>query len=118
MVSQPESDTVVIDQIVDKKGDIPNSLEWPLESFCDQLVSDLFSPKWEKRHGAATGLRELVKNHGVSGGKMVGYSQEENSQHHKSWLEDLVLRLVCVLSLDRFGDFVGDTVVAPVREST
>ena len=26
------------------------------------------------------------------------------------WLEDLAVRLVCVLALDRFGDFVSDEV--------
>ena len=26
------------------------------------------------------------------------------------WLEDLCLRLLCVLALDRFGDFVADEV--------
>lgn len=36
---------------------------------------------------------------------------------HQSWLEDIALRLVCVLTLDRFGDFVCDQVVAPVRET-
>jgi len=34
-----------------------------------------------------------------------------------SWLEDISVRLLCVLALDRFGDFVGDGVVAPVRET-
>ena len=141
-VSQPESDTMVIDQVVDSTGaDLENSLQWPLETyyvycpschtlaiyqyslqwpletFFSQLLTDLFSPKWEKRHGAATGLRELVKVHGLSGGLMVGCSEEENMQHHASWLEDLVLRLICVLALDRFGDFVSDAVVAPVREN-
>jgi len=117
-VPQPDSDTMVIDQVVDEKGDLENTWKWPLESFCSQLVADLFSPKWEKRHGAATGLRELMKNHGVSGGMVAGCSQVENNVHHTAWLEDLVLRLVCVLALDRFGDFVSDAVVAPVREST
>lgn len=36
---------------------------------------------------------------------------------HQIWLEDLSLRLLCVLALDRFGDFVSDAVVAPVRET-
>lgn len=30
---------------------------------------------------------------------------------------DLALRLLCVLALDKFGDFVSDQVVAPVRET-
>lgn len=37
--------------------------------------------------------------------------------YHEIWLEDAALRLLCVLSLDRFGDFVSDQVVAPVRET-
>jgi TATA-binding protein-associated factor len=32
------------------------------------------------------------------------------------WLEDLALRLLCVFALDRFGDYLSDEVVAPVRE--
>eukprot|EP00170_Pyropia_yezoensis_P005721 contig_23237_g5738 len=32
-------------------------------------------------------------------------------------LEDVACRLLCVLALDRFGDYVGDAVVAPVRET-
>lgn len=36
---------------------------------------------------------------------------------HHEWLIDAALRLLCVLGLDRFGDFVSDQVVAPVRET-
>ena len=32
-------------------------------------------------------------------------------------MEDCCIRLICVLTLDRFGDFIGDQVVAPVRET-
>lgn len=38
-------------------------------------------------------------------------------EFHQLWLEDMSLRLLCVLALDRFGDFVSDQVVAPVRET-
>jgi len=37
--------------------------------------------------------------------------------YHQIWLEDMSIRLLCVLALDRFGDFVSDAVVAPVRET-
>lgn len=36
---------------------------------------------------------------------------------HQLWLEDAATRLLCVLALDRFGDFLSDAVVAPVRET-
>ncbi|XP_072972272.1 TATA-binding protein-associated factor BTAF1 isoform X2 [Typha angustifolia] len=37
----------------------------------------------------------------------------------KNWefLQDCAIRFICVLSLDRFGDYVSDQVVAPVRET-
>lgn len=32
-------------------------------------------------------------------------------RQHQEWLEDLVIRLLCVFALDRFGDFVSDEVI-------
>ena len=37
-------------------------------------------------------------------------------QQHQEWLEDLVIRLLCVFALDRFGDFVSDEVSYHLRE--
>ena len=37
--------------------------------------------------------------------------------HHEIWVEDAIVRILYILTLDRFGDFVSDTVVAPVRET-
>ena len=37
---------------------------------------------------------------------------------YRAWLEDCCVRLVCVLALDRFGDYVGDRAVSPVRETS
>uniref|UniRef100_A0A8D0GH04 B-TFIID TATA-box binding protein associated factor 1 n=1 Tax=Sphenodon punctatus TaxID=8508 RepID=A0A8D0GH04_SPHPU len=91
--------------------------EWPLESFCDEVCNDLFNPSWEVRHGAGIGLREILKTHGKSGGKIGESTSEEMVQQHQEWLEDLDIRLLCVFALDRFGDFVSDEVVAPVRET-
>lgn len=91
--------------------------DWPLESFCSKLYLDLFNPKWETRHGAATALRELFKTHASGGGKSVFMTAAEMEENHLLWLEDAVLRLLCVLALDRFGDFISDQVVAPVRET-
>ncbi|XP_060522113.1 TATA-binding protein-associated factor 172 [Cylas formicarius] len=91
--------------------------EWPLEWFCDQLSQDLFSSSWETRHGAATALREVMSVHGKGAGRATYLSPEQNETYHQIWLEDVSIRLLCVLALDRFGDFVSDAVVAPVRET-
>lgn len=45
-------------------------------------------------------------------------SSFDNDLAHEKWCNDLSATLLCVLVLDRFGDFVSDQVVAPVREMT
>ncbi|KAL7752502.1 TATA-binding protein-associated factor mot1 [Sorochytrium milnesiophthora] len=90
---------------------------WPFQDICSSLTLDLFHPKWECRHGAAVGLREIIKVHGAGAGKVVGQSRRGNALAHQRLLEDVSIRLLCVFALDRFGDYVGDTVVAPVRET-
>ncbi|KAN0061939.1 TATA-binding protein-associated factor mot1 [Thecaphora frezii] len=91
--------------------------EWPFRLVVDTLSVDLFSPMWETRHGAALGLRELLKCQGSGGGKVQLASVEENARRHKAWCDDLAIKLLCVFALDRLGDFVFDQVVAPVRET-
>ncbi|MCI4376245.1 hypothetical protein PGIGA_G00186100 [Pangasianodon gigas] len=118
VIEQPAAENkVLIDNIPDNSSLFEETQEWPLESFCEELCNDLFNPSWEVRHGAGTGLREVLKCHGAGGGKMVGSTSEQLAQQHQDWLEDLVIRLLCVFALDRFGDFVSDEVVAPVRET-
>ncbi|KAF7509289.1 hypothetical protein GJ744_008183 [Endocarpon pusillum] len=92
-------------------------LEWPFERMCEFLTVDLFDPHWELRHGAAMGLREVIRVHGAGAGRKFGRSRPRNDELNRKWLDDLACRLLCVLMLDRFGDYVSDTVVAPIRET-
>jgi TATA-binding protein-associated factor len=92
-------------------------LEWPFERMCEFMTVDLFDPHWEVRHGAAMGLREVIRVHGAGAGRQFGKSRAENDILNRKWLDDLACRLLCVLMLDRFGDYVSDTVVAPIRET-
>ncbi|KAM9345373.1 TATA-binding protein-associated factor 172 [Symphorus nematophorus] len=118
VIDQPATDhKVLIDNVPDNSCLLEEIHEWPLESFCEELCNDLFNPSWEVRHGAGTGLREILKSHGAGGGKLVGSTAEQMLRQHQEWIEDLVIRLLCVFALDRFGDFVSDEVVAPVRET-
>ena len=103
--------------VPDVTGAWIDAVDSPLEAFCSKLYMDLFSPRWEIRHGSATALRELMKSHISGGGKSIYMTAEEQIEAHNNWLEDAALRLLCVLALDRFGDFVSDQVVAPVRET-
>ena len=92
-------------------------LEWPFERLCEVLTVDLFDHHWEVRHGAAMGLREVIRVHGGGAGRQRGRSRNVNDQVNNRWLEDLACRLCAVLMLDRFGDYISDNVVAPIRET-
>ncbi|KID90984.1 hypothetical protein MGU_01938 [Metarhizium guizhouense ARSEF 977] len=97
--------------------DVLEGAEWPYERLCDFLKIDLFDPSWETRHGAAMGLREVIRVHGGGAGRVRGKGRYDNESLNKRWLDDLACRLCCVLMLDRFTDYSSDTSVAPIRET-
>ncbi|MEW5306068.1 MAG: hypothetical protein WDW36_008565 [Sanguina aurantia] len=118
---------------------------WPFQRVSDQLCLDLLDPVWEVRHGAAVALREILRHQSSAAGVEVdmaahkqgrasgwalpggsGLQQLQNvtwqqveaaGDANKRWLEDCIVMLVCVLALDRFGDYGSDQAVAPVRET-
>lgn len=123
--AQEQNDKVVVEHQAPKispliqmqQGGAGVDKVWPFEGLCELLMVDLFDPAWEIRHGAVLGLREVIKVHGAGAGRVLGNPSHENDQRNFEWLEDLSCRLCCIFALDRFGDYVADQVVAPVRES-
>lgn len=93
--------------IIQTSGEV---FEWPFQRLCEILSLDMFDPNWEIRHGAAMGIREVVRVHGGGAGREGGKSRKENDMLNRRWLDDLACRLCCVFMLDRFGDYVSDTV--------
>ena len=91
---------------------------WPFRDFVKCLLRDLFDEAWEVRHGSATALRDLVRAQGKSLGHTSFATKEENQASHRIQVIDLALKLISVIAKDKFGDFVSDQVVAPVRESS
>ncbi|DAA78450.1 TPA_exp: Uncharacterized protein A8136_4426 [Trichophyton benhamiae CBS 112371] len=92
-------------------------IEWPYERMCEILMVDLFDQNWDIRHGAAMGLREVIRVQGHGAGRQYGKTRMENDALNHRWLGDLACRLLCVFMLDRFGDYISDNVVAPIRET-
>lgn len=92
-------------------------LVWQFQGVYELLLNDLFDEKWEVRHGSALGLRELIRSHGAGAGRVMNKSKEDNDANNAATLEDLAVRVCTLFALDRFADYVNDTVVAPVRES-
>ena len=100
-----------------EKHEKVEGLVWQLQGIYELLLENLLADSWEIRHGAALGLRELIKKHAICVGRIKTKSREENDLRNRRFLEDLATRLLTIFALDRFGDYVYDTVVAPVRES-
>lgn len=66
-----------IEPVPDGTGSWGDAKKWPLDQFCSRLYVDLFNPRWETRHGAATALRELMNSHSSGGGKCEGMTEDE-----------------------------------------
>ncbi|PNH08544.1 TATA-binding protein-associated factor [Tetrabaena socialis] len=105
---------------------------WPFQRLGDQLVVDSLDPVWEVRHGAALALRELLRAHagaaaveaplgavpsgwavaGGTGKRSLGVVAPAHlaaaRAANRRWLEDCIVHLLCVLALDRFGDYGSD----------
>lgn len=104
------------------------SLPW----LAEHLSVRLFDATWETRHGAVLGLTALFKAWRRRGRGL----QQQQQQHHlrqeenvtlsltatdrwlEQWGEDVACRCLCLLALDRFGDYSLGTTVAPIREVT
>ncbi|KAK6196856.1 hypothetical protein LQW54_011119 [Pestalotiopsis sp. IQ-011] len=116
VVSEYKGPVIPIKSEIETKDELQGS-EWPFERLCDFLKIDIFDPQWETRHGAALGLREILRVHGGGAGRMRGKNRAENDALNRGWLDDMACRLCCVLMLDRFTDYASDTSVAPIRET-
>jgi|1048.fasta_scaffold96577_2 TATA-binding protein-associated factor len=78
-----------------------NNGSWPFEALFDQLLLGLFSCRWETRHGAALCVKEFMRVFSGVVGMRYGVTSEENIRLNLMALEDICIRLLCVLCLDR-----------------
>jgi TATA-binding protein-associated factor len=91
---------------------------WPWQGILEWLLEQLDAPGWENRHGASLALRDLLRQQGGFCGTMRSVTPEHNARRKENCLLRVAHAIVKTLILDRFGDFVGDQVVAPVREAS
>lgn len=81
------------------------------------LATQLRSEAWEIRHGSSLALKDLIRTHGESYGMEDNLTTPQNSQSRERALGSVAAALLEMLAQDRFGDFIGDQVIAPVREA-
>jgi len=112
-----QEDTIPIEDIPKHSPFQEEWTHWPFKWFYEHLLDLLFNSSWESRHGACMTIRDLLKKHASSLGMSTNLTEDENQIAHQKALEDLAIRLLSVISLDRFADYISDQVVAPVRES-
>ncbi|KAI9905358.1 hypothetical protein PsorP6_014379 [Peronosclerospora sorghi] len=87
------------------------------------LVSDLFESmfdsKWEVRHGALLSLRQILLScHLTAAIEALRPAMQDSEQHTcvNNWVEECLIRCICVLALDQFVDYSADESISPVRE--
>ena len=103
----------------------------PQHLLANELIYRMFDNVWQRRHGALLGILALLKAWRKTVWETV--SEGDEGKIFGPWPEDILARSLCLLALDRFGDFSGATadatsgdglnsrpksgaVVAPVRE--
>ncbi|EPY53849.1 TATA-binding protein associated factor Mot1 [Schizosaccharomyces cryophilus OY26] len=119
--SQSQSDRLVVEHkapvVPSAAVAVTSDSVWPFKTLAELLLVDMFDPAWEIRHGACMGLREIIRYAGFGYGREIGKSLQENDELNTKYFNDLLCRIACVFALDRFGDYLADQVVAPIRES-
>lgn len=73
----------------------------PWQAVLLDIVPNVSDATWQARHGANLALLEIIRSTPIP----------------DDFLLHVARSLLSLLALDRFGDFVGDTVIAPVRET-
>ena len=101
----------------------------PQTLLATDLLYRTFAADWTVRHGALMAMLALMKSWIVSLSDGMGNSKLGELECFGSWPHDILTRCLCILALDRFGDYSGSTlermfsggggdrVVAPVRET-
>jgi hypothetical protein len=79
------------------------------------LFESIFDATWEVRHGGFAALRHILLS---SGWLEKGVAGTTDAGLVDQWIEESLVRCMCVLALDQFVDYSADGSVAPVRELT
>lgn len=89
-------------------------------SLVADLFESVFDSKWEVRHGALLALRQIFLSsqliQSLATAAKTTSASPVSSLTTEKWLEECLVRCICVLALDQFVDYSADGSVSPVRE--
>jgi hypothetical protein len=74
------------------------------------MIYNSFHPSWHIRHGSLLGLLSLLKAWQSSFKDRNNNDKTVMLKHFGAWPEDICCRCLCILALDRFGDFAGHSI--------
>ncbi|CAK7341663.1 unnamed protein product [Dovyalis caffra] len=103
----------VISSVKMEPESYPNVASYPAERTVGMVESKGY-PQHQGHFLKSNMQNSFPENHELMNlVKLARHSSIKNNE----FLEDCAIRFLCILSLDRFGDYVSDQVVAPVRET-
>lgn len=103
----------------DEEGDDDGGTQLQITaSLVADLFESLFDSKWEVRHGALLALRQIFLSSQLiqSLAATAANTSSSSATTTEKWLEECLVRCICVLALDQFVDYSADGSVSPVRE--
>ncbi|KAK1938003.1 putative helicase mot1 [Phytophthora citrophthora] len=97
----------------------PQSKATLVAGIVSDLLESMFDSKWEVRHGSVLSLRQILMAAQFTAA-VVADRPAMNKALQRSfidkWLEECLVRCICVLALDQFVDYSADGSISPVRE--
>lgn len=94
------------------KASSPISHKTPQNILATDMIYNSVHPSWHVRHGSLLGLLALLKSWNNTSDKdeVQDGVKSQPTECFGKWPQDILTRCLCILALDRFGDFSGSTV--------
>ena len=88
----------------------------PQTVLANDLIFNTFHPCWNVRHGSLLGLLSLLKSWKCTRARPHRLREEgKEEEAFGKWPQDILARCLCILALDRFGDYSGTSIISMIN---
>ena len=105
------------------------SHQTPQNILATDMIYNSVHPSWHVRHGSLLGLLALLKSWKSSSTMSISNSIDDLNDDDKldhslknhyfgKWPQDILTRCLCILALDRFGDYAGSTIKSKQKQGS